>query len=160
MILTQAHLHSTQILWRYPIGRRTSQTKPTTTWIDQDLRILMRKYISRKSRVFGVKFLTQIFVCVKHLTFRNSAHDPPVGGPFWIIHDLVANNDTTFAYSPLTQVMRGVLCATYPESHSSRHWRAENKLIDPGTILVSDKSVWQWYVILKMWHWRLWHSNS
>ena len=27
-----------------------------TTWIDQDLRGLSRKYISRKLRVFGVKF--------------------------------------------------------------------------------------------------------
>ena len=44
----------------------------TTTWIDQDLRGLSRKYISRKLRVFGVKFRTEIFVCVKKLTFRNS----------------------------------------------------------------------------------------
>ena len=70
--LTQAHLHSTQVLWRYPIGQRTKQTKPTTTWIDPDLRVLSRKHISRDLRVFGVKFWTQIFVCVKNLTFRNS----------------------------------------------------------------------------------------
>ena len=43
------------------------------TWIEQDLRVLSRIHISRELRVFGVKFLTQIFVCVKKLTFRNSA---------------------------------------------------------------------------------------
>ena len=42
------------------------------TWIEQDLRVLSRKHISRELRVFGVKILTQIFVCVKNLTFRNS----------------------------------------------------------------------------------------
>ena len=31
-----------------------------------------REYISRELRVFGVKFLTNIFICVKILTFRNS----------------------------------------------------------------------------------------
>ena len=56
MILAQAHLHSTKILLRYPIGQRTKQTNPTTTWIDQDLRVLLRIHISRELRVFGVKF--------------------------------------------------------------------------------------------------------
>ena len=44
------------------------------TWIEQDLRVLSRIHISRELRVFGVKFQTQIFVCVKNLTFRNSAY--------------------------------------------------------------------------------------
>ena len=43
------------------------------TWIEQDVRVLSRIHISRELRVFGVKFQTQIFVCVKNLTFRNSA---------------------------------------------------------------------------------------
>ena len=43
------------------------------TWIEQDLRVLSRIHISRELRVFGVKILTQIIVCVKKLTFRNSA---------------------------------------------------------------------------------------
>ena len=41
------------------------------TWMDQDLRVLSRKHISREVRVFWVRFWTQIFVCVKKLTFRN-----------------------------------------------------------------------------------------
>ena len=43
------------------------------TWIEQDLRVLSRIHISRELRVFGVKFQTQIFVCVKNLTFHNYA---------------------------------------------------------------------------------------
>ena len=39
---------------------------------DQDLRVLSRKHISHEYPVFGVRFRTQIFVCVKKLTFRNS----------------------------------------------------------------------------------------
>ena len=35
-------------------------------------RVLSQKHIRRKLRVFGVKFWTQIVVCVKKLTFRNS----------------------------------------------------------------------------------------
>ena len=80
VILTQARLHLTQILWRYPIGWRTNQTKPTTTWINQDLRVLSRKHISHELRVFGVTFWNQIFICVKKLTFRNS--EPEVK-PSW-----------------------------------------------------------------------------
>ena len=37
------------------------------------LRILSQIHISRKLRVFGVKFWTQVIVCVRNLTFRNSA---------------------------------------------------------------------------------------
>ena len=51
------------------------------TWIEQDLRVLSRIHISRELRVFGVKFQTQIFICVKNLTFRNSA---------WTILDLMS----------------------------------------------------------------------
>ena len=35
------------------------------TWIDQDLRVLSQKHISRELRVFGEKFCNNIFICVK-----------------------------------------------------------------------------------------------
>ena len=42
------------------------------TWI-RIYALLSRKHTSRDSCVFGVKFWTQIFVCVKKLTLSNSA---------------------------------------------------------------------------------------
>ena len=39
---------------------------------NKDLRILSLKGISRNLRVFGLKFLTQIAICVKHFTFCKS----------------------------------------------------------------------------------------
>ena len=39
---------------------------------NQDFHVLSQKHISRNLRVFGVKFRTSIFICVKNLTFCNS----------------------------------------------------------------------------------------
>ena len=72
----------------------------------EDLRLFCEKKYVKKLRIFGVKFWVQIFIRVKHLTFRKSAT------AFSNFKNIIENNNVTVSTTNL---------CTPHQSHSHRN---------------------------------------
>ena len=89
--------------------------------MNQDLRTFVAKTHQSYSRVFGVKFWTQIFVCVKKLTLSNSASMQVLYNCSWFtIWRFILDLRTFVAKSALSR-LRALGGSFWPKFGRGRH---------------------------------------